>query len=144
MRGAAALVLALSVVILASPVSAARTTGEDTQTRIPVLPGPATVLTSSQTTHGLAARETAGPRLGDVAEILQQVGLEEAGKAFVDINAWGTPDEIIAKFQHRRECIGDFDLITICSSFGSFPPAQAEASIRLFGEKVLPVVQSWR
>ena len=76
------------------------------------------------------------------AEILKDLGMEVAGNAFVDINTWGTPQQILDKLDARRKAIGDFDL-TIQISYGGMPPADAESSVRLFAEKVLPEVQSW-
>lgn len=77
------------------------------------------------------------------ANILRELGMEKAGNAFVDINTWGTPQQILDKLDQRRKAIGDFDL-TIQVSYGGMAAEDAERSIRLFAEKVLPEIQSWK
>ncbi len=77
------------------------------------------------------------------AELLKDIGLDEAAQAFVNINTWGTPQQILEKMEARRQAIGDFDL-TIQVSYGGMSWENAERSIKLFAEKVLPEVQSWK
>lgn len=77
------------------------------------------------------------------AELLRGLGMEEAGNAFVDINTFGSPQQILDKLEARRKTIGDFDL-TIQVSYGGMDPADAEKSLQLFAEKVLPELQSWK
>jgi len=77
------------------------------------------------------------------AEALRSVGLEDAANGFVDINTWGTPQQILDKLHARRETLGDFDL-TVQISYGGFPGDKVEKSTRLFAEKVLPELQSWK
>jgi alkanesulfonate monooxygenase SsuD/methylene tetrahydromethanopterin reductase-like flavin-dependent oxidoreductase (luciferase family) len=77
------------------------------------------------------------------ANILKDLGMEEAGNAFVDINTWGTPNQILEKLENRRRVLGDFDL-TVQVSYGGMSPENAEKSIRLFATKVLPELQSWK
>lgn len=77
------------------------------------------------------------------AELLKDVGMEDAAKAFTDINTFGTPKQILEKLEARRRVIGDFDL-TVQVSYGGMKWADAEASIRLFAKEVLPEFQSWQ
>jgi alkanesulfonate monooxygenase SsuD/methylene tetrahydromethanopterin reductase-like flavin-dependent oxidoreductase (luciferase family) len=79
----------------------------------------------------------------DNADILKDLGMEEAGNSFVDINTWGTPTQILEKLDQRRRTLGDFDL-TIQVSYGGMSPENAENSMRLFATKVLPELQSWK
>ena len=67
------------------------------------------------------------------AEVLRETGMEAAGEAFVDINTWGTPQQILEKLESRRNILGDFDL-TVQISYGG---------MRFFAERVLPELQSW-
>ena len=78
----------------------------------------------------------------DNAELLREAGMDEAANGFVDINTWGTPQQILEKMEQRRRDIGDFDL-TVQVSYGGLSGADAEKNIRLFAEKVLPELQSW-
>ena len=79
----------------------------------------------------------------DNAEILRQTGLEDAANGFVDINTWGTPQQILDKLEARKGYLGDFDL-TIQVSYGGMSPENAESSMRLFAKEVLPELQSWK
>jgi len=78
----------------------------------------------------------------DNAVLLRDAGMEEAANGFVDINTYGTPQQILEKMEQRRRDIGDFDL-TVQVSYGGLTGAQAEKSIRLFAKEVLPELQSW-
>ncbi|HET6471341.1 MAG TPA: LLM class flavin-dependent oxidoreductase [Pseudomonadales bacterium] len=77
------------------------------------------------------------------AAALRDAGLAAAADAFVDINTWGTPRQILEKMEQRRRQIGEFDL-TVQVSYGGLSGAQAEKSIRLFASEVLPELQSWQ
>ena len=78
----------------------------------------------------------------DNAELLRETGMEDAANGFVDINTFGTPQQILEKMDNRRRSLGDFDL-TVQVSYGGLTGEQAESSIRLFADKVLPELQSW-
>ena len=41
---------------------------------------------------------------------LAETGLEDAANNFVDINTWGTPQQILEKLEARGKFLGDFDL----------------------------------
>lgn len=77
------------------------------------------------------------------ADVLRDMGMEEAANNFVDINTYGTPQQILEKLEQRRRDIGEFDL-TIQVSYGGMAPEEAETSIRLFANEVLPELQSWK
>jgi len=77
------------------------------------------------------------------AVALRESGMADAANAFVDINTFGTPRQIIEKMEQRRRQIGDFDL-TVQVSYGGLTGEQAEKSIRLFAKEVLPEIQSWQ
>ncbi len=79
----------------------------------------------------------------DNAAALRQSGMAEAANAFVDVNTFGTPRQILEKMEARRRQIGDFDL-TVQVSYGGLTGEQAEKSIRLFAKEVLPEIQSWK
>ena len=78
----------------------------------------------------------------DNAELLRDSGMQEAADGFVDINTYGTPQQILEKMEARREQLGSFDL-TVQVSYGGLTGGQAEKSIRLFAKEVLPELQSW-
>jgi alkanesulfonate monooxygenase SsuD/methylene tetrahydromethanopterin reductase-like flavin-dependent oxidoreductase (luciferase family) len=77
------------------------------------------------------------------AEGLRNTGLDAAAQGFVEINTYGTPQQILDKMDARRKAIGDFDL-TIQVSYGGLGGEQAEKSMRLFAQQVLPELRSWK
>lgn len=79
---------------------------------------------------------------GEMAAYLQKHGFDKYVQAFQASNAYGTPDQMIESFRARREVIGDFELAT-CFRFGGIPYAEAEASMRLFAQEVLPELKRW-
>jgi len=78
----------------------------------------------------------------DNAALLRESGMEEAANGFVEINTYGTPQEILEKMEQRKSQIGTFDL-TVQVSYGGLTGEQAEKSVRLFAKEVLPELQSW-
>lgn len=55
--------------------------------------------------------------------------------------AWvGTPDELIDRIAAYRDAIGGFDDASLQVNFSDLPFADAERSMRLFGEKVIPAL----
>src|ERR1700757_4013734 len=53
--------------------------------------------------------------------------------------AWiGSPDEIIAAIARTREAFGTFEHASLQVNFNMMPLAAAQASMRLFAERVMP------
>ena len=77
---------------------------------------------------------------GDAVDLLREIGLEDAAKAYVSVQAAGTPDQIIDRLRQRRRIVGDFDL-NVCARFSGIPLETAENTMRLFSEKVMPVLR---
>ena len=55
---------------------------------------------------------------------------------------WGTPAQILEKLRWRRELLGDFEL-NLISHYGGMSVDDAERSMRLFAETVLPEIRRW-
>lgn len=69
---------------------------------------------------------------------------DAARKNYVELQAYGTPKQILEKLAARRSALRHpFDL---CCSFGlgGVPAEEAERGIGLFGREVLPVLKTWR
>ncbi len=75
-------------------------------------------------------------------DLMKAVGLETMADAYLAVNVWGTPEQIVQDLAARRELIGDFDL-TACFRYAGLPYADAEASLRLFATDVMPMLRSW-
>jgi alkanesulfonate monooxygenase SsuD/methylene tetrahydromethanopterin reductase-like flavin-dependent oxidoreductase (luciferase family) len=71
------------------------------------------------------------------------LGADAAGEldAFASTQLWGTPDALVEKVAHVREVTGT-DHIAFAFSYAGMPYDTAQASMRLFGETVLPRLRS--
>ena len=78
----------------------------------------------------------------NASDLFKQVGLETSANVYCSVQTWGTPDQILEKLRYRKELLGDFELNMVVN-YGGLPFDEAERSIRLLAEKVLPVVQRW-
>jgi alkanesulfonate monooxygenase SsuD/methylene tetrahydromethanopterin reductase-like flavin-dependent oxidoreductase (luciferase family) len=78
-----------------------------------------------------------------IRELLQTAGKEKASESYVNVQIWGTPQQILDKLERRRRLIGDFEL-NVCASYAGLPYDAVEKSMRLFAREVLPEVRSWR
>ncbi len=76
---------------------------------------------------------------GDALKQLGHTGMQEA---FVASNVWGTPEQILEKYEARKRVIGDFQACAICS-FSGMSYEVASESIRLFATEVMPELRSW-
>lgn len=73
----------------------------------------------------------------DGADMIRAAGLEAAAQGFADSQLWGTPDQILEKFQARFDVLGDTEVV-IQPSFGGLPFEKVRPSMQLFAEKVIP------
>ena len=79
---------------------------------------------------------------GQNAEVLRQVDLGEFTKAYIELQSWGTPDQMLRKFEKRRELFGEFGILGIFR-FAGLPLEDAQRSMDLFSKEVMPVLRSW-
>lgn len=68
-------------------------------------------------------------------------GTDTAG-IYLQNNVWGTPAQCLEKLERINNMMGADDFVAVFS-YGSMPVDKAEASMRLFAEKVLPKVQGF-
>jgi alkanesulfonate monooxygenase SsuD/methylene tetrahydromethanopterin reductase-like flavin-dependent oxidoreductase (luciferase family) len=79
---------------------------------------------------------------GDAVEAIRSIGKEGMAAGYLDVTAWGTPEQIIKKYKWRYELLGDFD-INPCFRFGGIGYDEAERSMRCFAEHVIPALREW-
>ena len=79
---------------------------------------------------------------GRQAATLRNIGFDKYLDGFLAANAYGTPEQMLAKFRERREIIGEYELAT-CFRFGGISIDDARASMKLFAAEVLPELQRW-
>ena len=78
----------------------------------------------------------------DAADLFRQGGLDLSLQTYYTIQTWGTPQQILEKLEQRKRLLGGFETLVI-PRYGGMPLTDAEASLRLFSEQVLPELQSW-
>jgi alkanesulfonate monooxygenase SsuD/methylene tetrahydromethanopterin reductase-like flavin-dependent oxidoreductase (luciferase family) len=76
---------------------------------------------------------------GNAVDLLRAIGLQKVCDLYLEVQAWGTPDDIIDRLRARTALIGDFDL-NCCFRFAGLPIQEAEHSMRTFAQHVVPVM----
>lgn len=77
---------------------------------------------------------------GNAVDLLRAVGLDQVCEMYLDVQAWGTPDDVIDQLRARRELLGEVDL-NLCFRYAGMPVADAERSMRTFASEVIPVLR---
>jgi len=68
---------------------------------------------------------------------------DEKIRAFVDLNPYGTPAQVLEKLRATVDELGGAGALIAHFRFGSISFERAEKGMRLFAEKVLPVLKTW-
>lgn len=79
---------------------------------------------------------------GEAVDMMRDIGLEAVAEAYMDAQAWGTPEMVLEKLTHWREVVGDFDLLWGFRAAG-ISYEDANNSQRLIAEEVLPTIKQW-
>jgi hypothetical protein len=76
------------------------------------------------------------------AELFRAAGIEPAVATYVGIQTWGTPQQILERFEERRRLLGGFE-VSLIARYGGMAVEDAEGSLRCFASQVLPELQGW-
>lgn len=79
---------------------------------------------------------------GEAVDMMRDIGLEGIAQAYMDAQAWGTPQMVLDKLEHWRSVVGPFDMILGWRAAG-IRYEDADNSQRLFAEKVMPELRRW-
>ena len=75
----------------------------------------------------------------ETARAMRDTSFENAAAAYCACQVgFGSPDQILAKLEERFRVLGPEISMAGCFFFGGMQRGQAEASMRLFGKKVIP------
>ena len=78
----------------------------------------------------------------NITKYIERHGAEGAAHDFVNLMPWGTPDQVLEKFELIKNTINAAGFMPgFC--FGGMPYREVERNINLFAEKVLPELKSW-
>lgn len=79
---------------------------------------------------------------GDAVDMMKALGKEGIAKAYVEQQIWGTPDQMLRKFEERWNYFGPYGVL--CAfRFAGTPFDVVERSMRLFATEVMPVLRTW-
>jgi hypothetical protein len=73
---------------------------------------------------------------------LDTVGIDAMVKAFVASNVWGTPRQILEKYEERRAIVGDIQA-SVTFSFSGMSFEEAKGSMTSYATKVMPELRRW-
>ncbi len=78
----------------------------------------------------------------DAAAMMRAAGKEGIMKAYVEQQIWGTPEQMLRKFEERWRFFGPYGVL--CAfRFAGTPWDVQERSMRLFATEVMPVLRQW-
>lgn len=78
----------------------------------------------------------------NITRYIGRHGAEGAIRDFVGLMPWGTPDQVIEKLRYIRDTIGMAGF-NPSFSFAGMPLGEAQRSMRLFADRVLPEIKGW-
>ncbi len=76
------------------------------------------------------------------AKYIKRHGATGASESFVELSPYGTPAQVLEKFEFIRETLGPCGFMP-AFSFAGMPYEQADKSMSLFVEKVMPTLRTW-
>lgn len=79
---------------------------------------------------------------GDTAVAMREMGIDVIADGYVENQVWGTPQQMLEKFEARREVIGDFDILLV-TRFAGMPFEVCSRTQEVFAKEVLPELKSW-
>jgi alkanesulfonate monooxygenase SsuD/methylene tetrahydromethanopterin reductase-like flavin-dependent oxidoreductase (luciferase family) len=75
-------------------------------------------------------------------DILKAAGKQQSIEDFVNVQAYGTPQQILDKLEARRKVVGDFEWM-LMMSYAGMAHADVKKSMDTLARDVLPEVKSW-
>jgi len=70
------------------------------------------------------------------------VGIDVMVKSFVESNVWGTPKQILEKYEERRSIVGDFQA-SGTFSYSGMAFDEVKDSMTMYATKVMPELRRW-
>jgi alkanesulfonate monooxygenase SsuD/methylene tetrahydromethanopterin reductase-like flavin-dependent oxidoreductase (luciferase family) len=78
----------------------------------------------------------------EVAEAMRGIGKEAVIKGYIEQQIWGTPDQMLRKFEERFNFLGPYGVLCVFR-YGGAPLDVAMNSMKLFAKEVMPVLRAW-
>ena len=77
-----------------------------------------------------------------MTEKVVEYGDDDVREFFLNLQVWGTPDQCVEKIERIHKRIGQDSYVAVFS-YGGMPHEDAERSMRLFADKVMPQLKSF-
>ena len=66
------------------------------------------------------------------------MGLDTMADMYASVNLYGTPEEIVEQLRQQKEVLGVDHDVLVMPKYGSMTLEEAQNSVTLFAERVLP------
>jgi alkanesulfonate monooxygenase SsuD/methylene tetrahydromethanopterin reductase-like flavin-dependent oxidoreductase (luciferase family) len=77
-----------------------------------------------------------------VSQHINKRGAEAAAQDYVNLQAWGTPEQVLERLYHIKNLV-NLKAMMAALSFGGMPYDEVERNITCFAQHVLPEVKKW-
>lgn len=78
---------------------------------------------------------------GEGAKRFRDEGVDKVVRDFVELQLWGTPDQILEKLRTMKEQVGDFET-NVVAAYAEMAPEDLLASHELFAKEVIPALST--
>jgi alkanesulfonate monooxygenase SsuD/methylene tetrahydromethanopterin reductase-like flavin-dependent oxidoreductase (luciferase family) len=75
---------------------------------------------------------------GTAAEAINAIGLDAMAEMYASVNTFGTPEQIVEQLRSQKEILGCDHDVLVMPKYGNMSHAEAESSVTLFANEVLP------
>ena len=79
---------------------------------------------------------------GKMAEKIQQYGEKDVIDYFINLQVWGTPEQVYQKIMDVHGRVNNCGYVGVFS-YAGMPPEEAERNMRLFADRVLPELKAF-
>ena len=79
---------------------------------------------------------------GDAADAMRDMGIDAIADGYLENQVWGTPQQMLEKFEARRKIIGDFDILLV-TRYAGMPFEVCHRTHDTFAKQVMPELRSW-
>ena len=79
---------------------------------------------------------------GEAADAMREMGVDAIADGYLEKQSWGTPQQMLERFEARRKVIGDFDILLV-TRFAGMPFEVCQRTHETFAKAVMPELRSW-
>ena len=76
----------------------------------------------------------------EMSKMIKEAEIDPLGEMYITNQVWGTPEQCVEKLRRINDAMAPSEFVAVMK-YGAMPVEAAEASMRLFAERVLPTAQ---